>query len=171
LSIREFIIRALLFIGVAEPMPRGMGARAAGAYLLRSMAKAAAFLTACAAVFAVARATGALFPRGWSLAATYVVIGLCCLPLHLFYRRVNLSVRRYRAGECVYCGYSLFANESGICPECGRPAPEPLKVEAEEAPPVPRSPWEWVIISAALLVVAAALVVFGYVFYRAWRMT
>lgn len=28
-------------------------------------------------------------------------------------------LRRVRNGRCVVCGYSLFGNQSGICPECG----------------------------------------------------
>ena len=27
--------------------------------------------------------------------------------------------RRRRLGQCVQCGYSLFRNDSGTCPECG----------------------------------------------------
>jgi hypothetical protein len=29
--------------------------------------------------------------------------------------------RRERLGLCVECGYDLRGNESGVCPECGRP--------------------------------------------------
>ena len=29
--------------------------------------------------------------------------------------------RRRRRGECVGCGYNLTGNESGVCPECGKP--------------------------------------------------
>jgi len=33
-------------------------------------------------------------------------------------------VRRFAAeGECTGCGYNLFGNTSGICPECGSPVP------------------------------------------------
>ena len=35
-------------------------------------------------------------------------------------RGERLKRRRVR-GECVRCGYDLYANESGVCPECGAP--------------------------------------------------
>lgn len=35
-----------------------------------------------------------------------------------------LDRRRIPPGHCQTCGYNLFANESGICPECGTAIPE-----------------------------------------------
>lgn len=33
--------------------------------------------------------------------------------------RAYLGWRRHRRGLCAVCGYNLFGNESGRCPECG----------------------------------------------------
>lgn len=44
----------------------------------------------------------------------------------LFAPAALLLIRHYRAtppGHCQSCGYDLTGNESGICPECGRPTP------------------------------------------------
>ena len=38
----------------------------------------------------------------------------------LFWR----SHRYHHPGYCRHCGYNLFANVSGICPECGTPIPD-----------------------------------------------
>jgi hypothetical protein len=34
-------------------------------------------------------------------------------------KRIALMER----GQCAHCGYNLFGNVSGVCPECGRPTP------------------------------------------------
>lgn len=53
---------------------------------------------------------------------------LVALPTgYLFWR----DRRRIPPGHCQSCGYNLFANVSGICPECG----EPCKSDAGEAVP------------------------------------
>jgi len=31
------------------------------------------------------------------------------------------STDRATLGHCIYCGYDLRGNRSGICPECGEP--------------------------------------------------
>jgi len=38
-------------------------------------------------------------------------------------RRSEARRRRAEAGLCVVCDYSLVANTSGVCPECGTPVP------------------------------------------------
>ncbi|MCP4250265.1 MAG: hypothetical protein GY778_24745 [bacterium] len=45
--------------------------------------------------------------------AVYPVVFIICTPI----RR-----RRFRRahGLCIYCGYDLTGNESGVCPECGK---------------------------------------------------
>ena len=40
-------------------------------------------------------------------------------------RRTHRQRRRLRTGLCIQCGYNLTGNESGICPECGRPTRPP----------------------------------------------
>lgn len=32
---------------------------------------------------------------------------------------------RWHEGQCMYCGYNLQGNESGVCPECGKEIPPP----------------------------------------------
>ena len=39
-------------------------------------------------------------------------------------RRKHRGGRRLRLGHCPHCGYDLRGNVSGMCPECGAPAPE-----------------------------------------------
>jgi hypothetical protein len=34
--------------------------------------------------------------------------------------------RNLKCGRCGVCGYDLTANASGVCPECGGLAPEPV---------------------------------------------
>jgi len=49
------------------------------------------------------------------------------VPLWLFGVPASLAIafspkrrwRRRRAGRCIYCGYNLTGNLSGVCPECG----------------------------------------------------
>jgi len=51
----------------------------------------------------------------------------------LWYPEIRQLYRRlfriYPPGHCQSCGYNLFANVSGICPECGKPC-EPNADEA-----------------------------------------
>ena len=43
--------------------------------------------------------------------------------------------RRRQLGRCEYCAYDLTGNESGVCPECGKPAPvRPPVPEARRSP-------------------------------------
>ena len=43
----------------------------------------------------------------------------------VFWRReVRPRLLRTRRGLCVHCGYDLRGNISGVCPECGKPAPQ-----------------------------------------------
>jgi len=40
---------------------------------------------------------------------------------------ITRAYRRIPLGHCQSCGYNLFANTSGICPECGTPIPDETK--------------------------------------------
>jgi len=42
---------------------------------------------------------------------------------------------RLRRMECLLCGYNLFANTSGICPECGTPIPKEVREKLAAGPP------------------------------------
>lgn len=42
-------------------------------------------------------------------------------PLFLVVRGPLRRRRRARRGWCIKCGYDLTGNESGVCPECGKP--------------------------------------------------
>lgn len=46
---------------------------------------------------------------------------LASYPILAFIRGPLRRWRHRRAGLCLNCGYDLTGNESGICPECGRP--------------------------------------------------
>jgi hypothetical protein len=45
--------------------------------------------------------------------------------------RNRRRLRRIARGECGACGYAMTGNTSGVCPECGTPAP---KEPAEKSP-------------------------------------
>ncbi len=56
-------------------------------------------------------------------AAIDIVVGLMIGPFALFWIRAFRKLRalsRQRRGCCAQCGYLLFRNESGVCPECGQ---------------------------------------------------
>jgi hypothetical protein len=44
--------------------------------------------------------------------------------------------RRYKPGHCRHCGYNLTGNQCGVCPECGEPAHETRRANAESPPAV-----------------------------------
>ena len=49
-----------------------------------------------------------------------VAVAIGCVPLLItLYPRYRALLRR-RKSQCVECGYCLFGNTSGICPECGK---------------------------------------------------
>lgn len=48
------------------------------------------------------------------------VLGLW-YPVSLIMRGPCLRYVRRRRGRCLNCGYNLTGNESGVCPECGKP--------------------------------------------------
>jgi hypothetical protein len=54
----------------------------------------------------------------------FVLLIIAPLPLWHFARIVRRR-RRLHRGLCPNCGYDLTANASGVCPECGGPAPAP----------------------------------------------
>ena len=56
--------------------------------------------------------------------AAVLVLGL--VPAARAWRRM----RRVPGGHCAGCGYDLRGNESGVCPECGRPAVTPPRAGA-----------------------------------------
>ena len=45
-----------------------------------------------------------------------------------------LSRKRCSDSRCQECGYDLTGNESGVCPECGTPASEPVAEESISSP-------------------------------------
>jgi uncharacterized paraquat-inducible protein A len=47
---------------------------------------------------------------------------------HLMRRRERHARRTHN--RCVFCGYSLTGNTSGICPECGSPVPQKAESKA-----------------------------------------
>lgn len=69
--------------------------------------------------------------RGRTPATSGITVTRVCVPLwlpfliaatptaFLFWR----DYRRYPPGHCQSCGYNLTGNESGRCPECGKPIP------------------------------------------------
>jgi hypothetical protein len=63
------------------------------------------------------RRTGLLLPQ-WVFLVTFAVLPL--LRLCKFVRRRGRTIK----GGCPACGYSLTANTSGVCPECGTPVPK-----------------------------------------------
>jgi len=56
----------------------------------------------------------------WGVAPWVVWLGVLC-PAYMIWSRVG--VRRQIPGTCIQCGYCLFGNESGKCPECGYATP------------------------------------------------
>lgn len=46
----------------------------------------------------------------------WILFLLACMPTIRLWRS-----DRYRSGHCTQCGYNLFGNVSGCCPECGTP--------------------------------------------------
>ena len=59
--------------------------------------------------------------RGWRLDIHLWVVSLVCgaYPLLTLVHGPVRRWRRRRNGQCVRCGYNLFGNETGMCPECG----------------------------------------------------
>ena len=51
------------------------------------------------------------------LSAVTAIFGCSCLSGSIL-KRLRRR-RRRRRGLCVNCGYNLWGNESGTCPECG----------------------------------------------------
>jgi hypothetical protein len=65
------------------------------------------------------------FP-GWTLIVPHWFGLLPMIPSPLAHAgRMIRRRRRLRRGLCPRCGYDLTANPSGVCPECGGPAPPP----------------------------------------------
>jgi hypothetical protein len=61
-------------------------------------------------------------PLGFTLDTLFyaaILAGLFVAPSHI---RSRLRLRR---GLCPACGYDLAGNTTGVCPECGAPAPRP----------------------------------------------
>ena len=67
--------------------------------------------------------TSHLFPR--LFAPTFILLAFLPWVLRLAFsirlRRSRLMAYRRRTHRCLSCGYSLCANLSGVCPECGTP--------------------------------------------------
>jgi hypothetical protein len=66
---------------------------------------------------------GASVPVGWivELPLLGLAFPLGCYPLLTLMRGPIRRRRRQQRGWCIYCGYDLEGNVSGICPECGQP--------------------------------------------------
>jgi hypothetical protein len=54
----------------------------------------------------------------WIAALLYGVF--CAVRLVRTEVRSTLPYRRWQEGKCIYCGYDLTGNVTGVCPECGR---------------------------------------------------
>lgn len=72
----------------------------------------------------------------------YLAIWICgiCATISLYallalIEPVIVRQRRLRAGQCWICGYSLFRNLSGRCPECGTPVADHHSVNSESTNP------------------------------------
>ena len=50
-------------------------------------------------------------------------IGISAYPAFVALRRIRQHWRSRREECCRECGYDLTGNESGVCPECGKPIP------------------------------------------------
>lgn len=50
--------------------------------------------------------------------------------------RVYISRHRIPLNHCQSCSYNLFANVSGICPECGTPIPQEVREKLATEPPI-----------------------------------
>lgn len=51
--------------------------------------------------------------------AWFVIVVSMILPLMNIGRKQGKRDRRAQMGLCIYCGYNLSGNTSGVCPECG----------------------------------------------------
>ena len=63
------------------------------------------------------------FGPWWQVSVAYwfLLIVFAMLPLREAFR-ITRRCMRQRHGQCIACGYSLVANTTGICPECGMQA-------------------------------------------------
>ncbi len=64
------------------------------------------------------------FAPRWRVKYGFLAVLFGIFPFWALVRRMSVRLVRRRRGLCLACGYDLTANESGVCPECGR------KVEA-----------------------------------------
>ena len=60
---------------------------------------------------------------GFRISATFLSILFAAYPTIVFIRGPLRRWRRCRKGLCPDCAYDLTGNESGVCPECGKPIP------------------------------------------------
>ncbi len=51
----------------------------------------------------------------------WIPLGIVAIATAFLFHRDR---RRIPRGHCLKCGYNLTDNESGICPECGKPIPK-----------------------------------------------
>jgi hypothetical protein len=60
---------------------------------------------------------------GWSYAWYGALLdgGFCAIRLVRTKAKNTLPYRRWQEGKCIYCGYDLTGNVTGVCPECGKP--------------------------------------------------
>jgi hypothetical protein len=168
-EIRNLLLDLFVFSYFSAPMPRGAGPADVARYVLRSIVQAAVVLGWMIGVWLLGQFAASYAPRAWRTAAFIAVVAAVDLPLYWLGRRIQRAGERLRAGLCMYCGYDLTANVSGVCPECGNAA---LRLAAPDPPPndlPPRSAWERWAMAVAYAAVIASLTGLGYVLYRAWR--
>ena len=53
----------------------------------------------------------------WVVVNSFIIVVFAALTA--LWRPEDLRRRRAAGGLCVYCGYDLTGNVSGVCPECG----------------------------------------------------
>jgi hypothetical protein len=67
----------------------------------------------------LATASG-VFPPPVPFAMMVIIVGVSGVVWWRFDRPVDLARERLGTGRCLFCGYDLTGNVSGVCPECGR---------------------------------------------------
>jgi len=61
----------------------------------------------------------------------WIPTALCGVLAWMIHRALNLQ----SPGHCHQCGYDLFGNTSGVCPECGTPIPKDVREKLAAEPP------------------------------------
>lgn len=61
------------------------------------------------------------FPLTLVFGGSYASVASAILSSASYGVRKMMESRRLKPGHCEKCGYCLFGNQSGVCPECGQP--------------------------------------------------